>query len=70
MSLKFELSSEPQDGQTFIGLLKTLNPTPAVCGESRPVATEFIRRQVQKSTYITKLTLGPYVLQGHASRGF
>ncbi|KAJ1490384.1 ADC synthase, partial [Baffinella frigidus] len=34
-----------KDGQTFIGLLQTLNPTPAVCGESRPVATEFIRRQ-------------------------
>ncbi len=25
------------------GLLLSLNPTPAVCGESRPVATEFIR---------------------------
>lgn len=26
------------------GLLLALNPTPAVCGESRPAATEFIRR--------------------------
>jgi menaquinone-specific isochorismate synthase len=30
---------------TPIGLLLSLNPTPAVCGESRPVATEFIRSQ-------------------------
>jgi len=27
-----------------IGLLMTLNPTPAVCGESRPLATQFIRQ--------------------------
>ena len=29
---------------TPIGLLLTLNPTPAVCGESRPLATQFIRQ--------------------------
>ena len=29
---------------TPIGLLMTLNPTPAVCGESRPMATQFIRQ--------------------------